>query len=164
MAGDDWTEWGRPILMTLGISLMAYFQLTLFTLSASYFMNKYIYRHLSIRLAMGLLGGMVSLLAFWVILIGHWIYGTRIRYFGLFPLISVDGSTPPKWYDLSYYFQRDLADGGEGYITELIRRTYGRRDPGEEVVNERRHLAAIYAGEADSQEQNAARIEFARNQ
>ena len=164
MAGDDWTEWGRPILMTLGISLAAYFQLTLFTLSASYFMNKYIYRHLSIRLAMGLLGGMVSLVAFWVILIGHWIYGNKLRYFGLFPLISVDGSIPPKWYDLSYYFQSDLTNDGEGHITDLIRRTYGRRAQDEEVVNERRHLAAIFAGEAGTQELNAARIEFARNQ
>jgi hypothetical protein len=147
--------------MTLGISLVAYFQLTLFTLSASYFMNKYIYRHLSIRLVMGLLGGMVSLLAFWVILIGHWIYGTQIRYFGMFPLISVDGSTPPKWYDLSYYFQRDLSNDGEGFIKELIQTTYKR--PGEEVVNERRHLAAIFAGEAGSQELNAERVAYAMN-
>lgn len=152
-----WEEWTRPILLTLLISLGAYFQLAIVTLSASYFMNKYIYRHGSIRLAMGLLGAAVSIIAFVVILVGHLVYKTKIRYFGLFPLISMERE--PSQLDLTYYFQSNMAEGGAvEYIQNLIRRTYGRSGTDEVAFNDRRHLGAIIAGAAGTAAENAARV------
>jgi len=76
---------GIGLATGIGIVLV----LTIFTLPASYMMNSYIYHNWVIRLSMGIYTGLLSAIAFPVMVglrfTGAW---KKVAYFGLFPVVD----------------------------------------------------------------------------
>lgn len=126
---------GQTIATAVVASLIAYIHITMITLTASYVMNRSIYRHWSLRLFTGILAGLTSVLTFWIVLF----FMPKTRYFGFFPLMEGGGSGVERkgWWDqfvggiwdsLTRYFQSsyDPASAEDrGAIQEIVRASLG---------------------------------------
>jgi hypothetical protein len=123
MADGAWQEWGKPILTTMGLSLAAYFQITMVTLTASYFINRSIYRHWGMRLFVGILAAIVSIVAFWVVL-----FLPKAEYFGMFPIMQkADGD---MFWGVTNYFRSTYDPTNtthQGIVQGLVRSSLGWR-------------------------------------
>ena len=76
----------------LGIGLALMTSVTVFTLPASYMMNKLVYHHPIMRVMAGLIAGIFSIFVFPLVLImvasGNW---QSLHYFGLWPTVQTEG-------------------------------------------------------------------------
>jgi hypothetical protein len=92
MADGMTNQFLRSMGIGLGIGLALMTSVTMFTLPASYMMNKLIYHHPIMRMMAGLIAGMFSLFMFPLVLImvasGNW---KPLHYFGLWPTIQTEG-------------------------------------------------------------------------
>jgi hypothetical protein len=97
----------------MGLSLAVYAQLTIVLLTASYVMNRSIYRHPALRLFSGILAGLTSIVTFWVVL-----FLPKTEYFGLLPIW--DGFAG-RW-GLTNYFRSSYnpADGAHQEIVKKL--------------------------------------------
>lgn len=92
MADGMTNQFLRSMGIGLGIGLALMTSVTVFTLPASYMMNKLIYHHPIMRMMAGLIAGMFSIFVFPLVLImvasGNW---KSLHYFGLWPTIQTEG-------------------------------------------------------------------------
>jgi hypothetical protein len=123
MADNAWQDWGKPILTAMGLSLAAYFQITMVTLTTSYFINRSIYRHWGMRLFVGILAALVSLVAFWVVL-----FLPKAHYFGMFPIMNkAEGD---MFWGVTNYFRSEYDPTNTAHLgiaQELVRSSLGWR-------------------------------------
>jgi hypothetical protein len=132
MADGAWQEWGKPILTTIGLSLAAYFQITMVTLTVSYFINRSIYRHWGMRLFIGILAALTSIVAFWVVL-----FLPKAEYFGLFPIMQK--ANGDMFWGVTNYFRSTYDPTNTTHaeiVKELVRSSLGwrREDRGTDGV------------------------------
>ena len=92
MADGMTNQFLRSMGIGLGIGLALMTSVTVFTLPASYMMNKLIYHHPIMRMMAGLIAGMFSIFVFPLVLImvasGNW---KPLHYFGLWPIVQTEG-------------------------------------------------------------------------
>jgi hypothetical protein len=126
---------GQTIATAVVASLIAYIHITMITLTASYVMNRSIYRHWLMRLFTGILAVLTSVLTFWIVLF----FMPKTRYFGFFPLIEGGGSGGERtgWWDrfvggvwdsLTRYFQSSYDPSSvedRGALQEIVRASLG---------------------------------------
>lgn len=132
MADNTWQDWGKPILTTIGLSLAAYFHITMVTLTVSYFVNRSIYRHWGMRLFIGILAAIVSIVAFWVVL-----FLPKTHYFGMIPIMNK--ANGDMFWGVTNYFRSSydpLDTKHMDIVKELVRSSLGwrREDRGADGV------------------------------
>lgn len=133
----SWSTWGKPIVAAVVTSLIAYFQITMFTLTASYAMNRSIYRSTSLRVLTGVFAGLTAMVTFWVVL-----FLPKVHYFGFFPSLGpLAEDSQKRWGFLNYFRSSYDATNPEhmGIVEGLVRSSLGwrkeMRGDGETWVN-----------------------------
>jgi hypothetical protein len=124
-SASSWSSWGKPITAAIVTSIVAYFQITIFTLTASYAMNRSIYRSGAIRIMTGIFAGLTALITFWVVL-----FLPKVHYFGLFPVLgSPSADSDKRWGVLNYFRSSYDAVNPEhaGIVQGLVRAGLGWR-------------------------------------
>ena len=93
MAGSDfWNDFLKRLGIGIGLGLSIMMGITAVFLPASYMMNKLIYHHPFMRFITGLIAGILSILAFIVLIIMRLTSSVpQIHYFGLFPVVDIPG-------------------------------------------------------------------------
>lgn len=87
----------------LGITILLFSSITF--IPASYVMNKFIYHAAPMRVIMGILAGMFSLLSFLIILGKRLSGAERVHYFGLFPVwVKTTDNEPTGWTAFLFKF------------------------------------------------------------
>jgi hypothetical protein len=115
-----WSAGGKTIIAAVVTSVIVYLQITFFTLSASYMMNRSIYRSWAIRVMLGILAGLTAVVTFWVVL-----FLPKTHYFGMFPVLTDENGG--KWGWLNYFRSSYNPARDAGIVEELVRTSLGWR-------------------------------------
>lgn len=98
----------KEILKSFGKGLGVFGMIAAFVLPTSLVMNKFIYHPPTMRLILGVLGGLGSIITLAIVKFAEWknmsAGETKAYYFGLFPLISSPPTVPEGWTAIFYRF------------------------------------------------------------
>ncbi len=100
----------KEILKSFGKGLGIFGMIAAFVLPMSLVMNKFIYHPPIVRIILGILGGIGSIVTLLVLKFVEWKQGmietgeTKAYYFGLFPLLSSPPTVPEGWSAIFYRF------------------------------------------------------------